>query len=61
MLQQLVESKQCLTEQHVSDCFSMLQGAVKIVYPMGLPEYEPIGQFLEGRDLDNIPQVQYWL
>lgn len=39
-----------LTEQHLYDALEMLRGAVTIVYPMGLPIYDPIRQELENRE-----------
>lgn len=43
-----VEADVCLTLAHIDDCLSMLKGAVSIVYPTGLPNYDPISKELEG-------------
>ncbi|KAK3871663.1 hypothetical protein Pcinc_023221 [Petrolisthes cinctipes] len=47
---ELVGSGTPLTEQHLYDALEMLRGAVSIVYPMGLPVYDPIRQELENRE-----------
>lgn len=48
--QELVGGGTPLTEQHLYDALEMLRGAVTIVYPMGLPMYDPIRQELENRE-----------
>lgn len=50
-------NNQALTEQHIYDSLSMLSGAVSIVYPMGLPPYDPIQEHLDNRETKEIPQV----
>ena len=39
-----------LTFKVVRECLDILRGAVSIVYPMGLPEYDPVRMELENRD-----------
>lgn len=38
-----------LTERMVTEAVSILRGAVTIVYPAGLPEYDPVRAELENR------------
>jgi len=38
----LVENNVMMTMETIQDCINMLKGAVTIVYPMGLPPYDPI-------------------
>jgi hypothetical protein len=33
----------------IKECLAILSGAVSIVYPMGLPEYDPVRMELENR------------
>jgi hypothetical protein len=37
-----VKSNVCLSFNDVLEALDILRGAVSIVYPMGLPEYDPI-------------------
>ena len=39
-----------LTERLVAEALAILRGAVMIVYPMGLPAYDPIRMELENRE-----------
>jgi len=39
-----------LTFKVVRECLDILGGAVSIVYPMGLPEYDPVRMELENRE-----------
>ena len=39
-----------LTERMVGEALSVLRGAVMIVYPMGLPAYDPVRMELENRE-----------
>ncbi|XP_042913170.2 cilia- and flagella-associated protein 298-A-like [Parasteatoda tepidariorum] len=48
--QKLVESGVCLSLEGIKDTLEILEGAVMIVYPMGLPPYEIIQQELEGKE-----------
>ena len=45
-----VKSNTCLTWEVVSEALDILRGVVNIVYPMGLPEYDPIKMELENRE-----------
>lgn len=54
---ELVKNNQPLSEQHIYDSMSMLRGAVTIVYPMGLPPYDPIQEHLDNRETKPMPQV----
>jgi len=40
--QQNVSANVCLAFDHIMETIDMLKGAVTIVYPMGLPFYDPI-------------------
>ncbi|XP_042190625.1 cilia- and flagella-associated protein 298 [Callorhinchus milii] len=40
----------CVTKEMVKDAHDQLRGAVMIVYPMGLPPYDPIRQEFEGNE-----------
>lgn len=40
----------CMTEDIIGDALSKLRGAVTIVYPMGLPPYDPIRLEFEGNE-----------
>ncbi|XP_037078758.1 cilia- and flagella-associated protein 298-like isoform X4 [Pollicipes pollicipes] len=40
----------CLTERMVGEALSLLKGAVMIVYPMGLPPYDPVRMEVENRE-----------
>lgn len=46
----LVKHDACLTMRMVSSALDMLRGAVTIVYPMGLPPYDPIRLELENNE-----------
>ena len=41
----------------ITDCLAILSGAVSIVYPMKLPEYDPIRMELENREEIHDPDV----
>ena len=45
-----VKAGVALTFKVVRECLDILRGAVSIVYPMGLPEYDPVRMELENRD-----------
>ncbi len=45
-----VKSGSCLTRKAIKECLDVLKGAVSIVYPMGLPEYDPVRMELENRE-----------
>jgi hypothetical protein len=47
---QNVQSNLCLTFADVLEALDILRGAITIVYPMGLPEYDPIRMELENRE-----------
>ncbi|VDK35558.1 unnamed protein product [Taenia asiatica] len=46
----LVEQGKALTRELVNEAFMMLSGAVTIVYPMGLPPYDPIQMELKNEE-----------
>lgn len=58
-LQKLVQADQCVTCDHINEALQQLKGAVMIVYPMGLPPYDPIElefknqEELEGTQVDK--------
>ena len=47
---QNVQSNICLTFADILEALDILKGAVSIVYPMGLPEYDPIRMEMENRE-----------
>lgn len=46
----LVQQGKVLTKELVHEAFMMLSGAVTIVYPMGLPPYDPIQMELKNEE-----------
>ncbi|CAF1081676.1 unnamed protein product [Adineta ricciae] len=60
----LVQADQCITCDQINEALQQLKGAVMIVYPMGLPPYDPVElefknqEELEGTQdsLDVIPE-----
>ena len=46
----LVDAGTCLTHQIAQGALDQLRGAVMIVYPMGLPPYEPVEMELKGEE-----------
>ncbi|KAI8825209.1 uncharacterized protein EV422DRAFT_605904 [Fimicolochytrium jonesii] len=48
--QDLVKSNKCLTFPDLDEAFSNIRGAVAIVWPMGLPEWEPVREILEDKE-----------
>lgn len=51
-----VKANRPLTFADVKECLEILKGAVNIVYPMGLPSYDPIRMEFENREEIN-PQA----
>lgn len=50
--EKMIERKVCFTKETIEDTLVILDGAVKICYPMGLPPYEPVLLEIGGkRDL----------
>ncbi|XP_059741394.1 cilia- and flagella-associated protein 298 isoform X2 [Bos indicus] len=45
-----VEANVCMTMEMVNDALDQLRGAVMIVYPMGLPPYDPIRMEFENKE-----------
>nr|XP_058921656.1 cilia- and flagella-associated protein 298 isoform X2 [Kogia breviceps] len=45
-----VEANVCVTMEMVTDALDQLRGAVMIVYPMGLPPYDPIRMEFENKE-----------
>lgn len=48
--QKQVEASVCVTMEMVKDALDQLRGAVMIVYPMGLPPYDPIRLEFENKE-----------
>lgn len=48
--QKQVEASVCVTMEMVKDALDQLRGAVMIVYPMGLPPYDPIRMEFENKE-----------
>ena len=46
----LVKENKSLDHKVIEECLAILRGAVSIVYPMNLPEYDPIRMELEDRE-----------
>ena len=44
------KEKICIKWKEVKECLEIIKGTVNIVYPMGLPEYDPIRMELENRE-----------
>lgn len=45
-----MEANVCVTTSMVKDALDQLRGAVMIVYPMGLPPYDPIRMEFENKE-----------
>ncbi|KAJ3038310.1 hypothetical protein HDV00_000821 [Rhizophlyctis rosea] len=45
-----VKANQCLTIEALEESLSEVQGAITIVYPMGLPEWEPVREILDDNE-----------
>ena len=43
-----VKSNDEVTEKTVKECLDLIDGAVKIVWPMGLPHFDPVRLELEN-------------
>ena len=43
-----VKSSDEVTEKTVKECLDLIDGAVKIVWPMGLPHFDPVRLELEN-------------
>lgn len=52
----LVQANQCVTNDHINEALQQLKGAVMIVYPMGLPPYDPIE--LEFKNQEELEGTQ---
>lgn len=50
-----------MTMEMVNDALDQLRGAVMIVYPMGLPPYDPIRMEFENKEDLSGTQVCGWL
>lgn len=46
----LVKQDRCMDKGTVKEALMMLQGAVMIVYPMGLPPHDPVRQELDNEE-----------
>lgn len=59
ILQKQIPANVCVTMEMVKEALDQLRGAVTIVYPMGLPPYDPIR--MEFEDLEDLSgtQVKY--
>lgn len=61
-LQKQVEAGVCVTMEMVKDALDQLRGAVMIVYPMGLPPYDPIRMEFENKeDLSGTQVCSSWV
>ncbi|CAF0731158.1 unnamed protein product [Didymodactylos carnosus] len=50
----LVDANKCVTRDDINEAIQQLKGAVMIVYPMGLPPYDPIElEFKNEEELDG--------
>ena len=59
---QNAQSNLSLTFSDIVEALDILKGAVSIVYPMGLPEYDPIRMEFENReDLAGIIKIYFEL
>lgn len=54
--QKLIQANKLLTFDDVNEALQQLKGAVMIVYPMGLPPYDPIE--LEFRNQEELEGTQ---
>ncbi|KAI9138927.1 hypothetical protein BKA69DRAFT_1145020 [Paraphysoderma sedebokerense] len=43
-------SRVCLTSEKLKEAIDNIRGAVAIVYPIGLPEYEPVQEIIEDNE-----------
>lgn len=50
VLQKQVQANVCVNMEMVKDALDQLRGAVMIVYPMGLPPYDPIRMEFEDKE-----------
>jgi len=48
--QRMVDMKQSISKKPLEDAIANIRGAVMIVYPMGLPDYDHVRQILEERE-----------
>jgi hypothetical protein len=55
----LVSKDICLNQVRVQEAIDELRGAVTIVYPMGLPPYEPIQMEFENKEELEGTQVSH--
>ena len=56
---ELVKRGQCMDKATVKEALMMLSGAVTIVYPMGLPPYDPIKLELDNEEDLSGTQVRF--
>lgn len=57
--QKKVEADALVTQKTVQDALDILRGAVTIVYPMGLPPYDPIRA--EFENTEDLSGKQVWV
>lgn len=55
-IQKLIQANQCVTNDQINEALQQLKGAVMIVYPMGLPPYDPID--LEFKNQEELEGTQ---
>lgn len=61
MLQKQAQANVCVNMNMVKDALDQLRGAVMIVYPMGLPPYDPIRmEFEDKEDLSGTQVILYF-
>ena len=53
-----VKSSDEVTEKTVKECLDLIDGAVKIVWPMGLPHFDPVR--LELENCEDLSGTQVW-
>lgn len=46
----MIKSNKALTEQILEEALSNIRGAITIVWPMGLPEWEPVRDILDDKE-----------
>lgn len=61
-MQKQVQANVCVNMNMVKDALDQLRGAVMIVYPMGLPPYDPIRmEFEDKEDLSGTQVILYFV
>ena len=59
-IQKLIQANQCVTNDQINEALQQLKGAVMIVYPMGLPPYDPIDlEFKNQEELEGTQVIHF--